>query len=44
MREGRRVDPAKGADMNEMVFSQKRGGQIGRILKKKRYFSTEKYV
>ena len=27
-----------------MVFSQKRGGQMRRILKKKRYFSTEKYV
>ena len=38
VREGRRVDPDKGADMNEMVFSQKRGGQMRRILKKKRYF------
>ena len=41
MREGRRVDPAKGADMNdEMVFSQKRGGQMKNSFEEKKIFTT----
>jgi len=40
VREGRRVDPAKGADMNEMVFSQKRGGQMKNSFEEKKIFTT----
>ena len=38
VREGRRVDPAKGADMR--VFSQKGGGQMKNSFEEKKIFTT----
>ena len=42
MREGRRVDPAKGADMSRF-FLRKGGGQMKNSEEKKIFYS-EKYI